>query len=107
MRKYEVDVPENVEMADIQTIQTRIKKHNLLTVALLIPLFAGCALRESSETLGGIDGVSYAGQAEPLSFQEFCDLTAQEGMPDEFRNVTLNFVANQVTVEAGWRQNSG
>ena len=53
-----------------------------------------------SETLGGIDGVSYAGQAEPLSFQEFCDLTAQEGMPDEFRNVTLNFVANQVTVEA-------
>ena len=53
-----------------------------------------------SETLGGIDGVSYAGQAEPLSFQEFCDLTAQEGMPDEFRNVTLNFVASQVTVEA-------
>lgn len=54
MRKYEVDVPENVEMADIQAIQTRIKKHNLLTVALLIPLFAGYALRESSETLGGI-----------------------------------------------------
>ena len=54
MRKYEVVVPENVEMADIQTIQTRIKKHNLLTVALLIPLFAGYALRESSETLGGI-----------------------------------------------------
>ena len=53
-----------------------------------------------SETLGGIDGVSYAGQAEPLSFQEFCDLTAQEGMPDEFRNVTLNFVASQVTVKA-------
>ena len=53
-----------------------------------------------SETLGGIDGVSYAGQAEPLSFQEFCDMTAQEGMPDEFHNVTLNFVANQVTVEA-------
>lgn len=25
MRKYEVDVPENVEMADIQAIQTRIK----------------------------------------------------------------------------------
>ena len=38
MRKYEVDVPENVEMADIQAIQTRVKKHNLLTVALLIPL---------------------------------------------------------------------
>lgn len=54
MRKYEVDVPENVEMADIQAIQTRVKKHNLLTVALLIPLFAGYALRESSETLGGI-----------------------------------------------------
>ena len=54
MRKYEVDVPENVEMADIHAIQTRVKKHNLLTVALLIPLFAGYALRESSETLGGI-----------------------------------------------------
>ena len=54
MRKYEVDVPENVEMADIQAIQTRIKKHNLLTVALLIPMFAGYALRESHETLGGI-----------------------------------------------------
>ena len=54
MRKYEVVVPENVEMADIQAIQTRVKKHNLLTVALLIPLFAGYALRESSETLGGI-----------------------------------------------------
>ena len=54
MQKYEVDVPENVEMADIQAIQTRVKKHNLLTVALLIPLFAGYALRESSETLGGI-----------------------------------------------------
>ena len=54
MRKYEVVVPENVEMADIHAIQTRIKKHNLLTTALLIPLFAGCALRESNETLGGI-----------------------------------------------------
>ena len=53
MRK-QVDVPENVEMADIQAIQTRVKKHNLLTVALLIPLFAGYVLRESSETLGDI-----------------------------------------------------
>lgn len=41
-------------MADIHAIQTRVKKHNLLTVVLLIPLFAGCALRESHETLGGI-----------------------------------------------------
>lgn len=53
MRK-QVLVPENVEMADIHAIQTRVKKHNLLTAALLIPLFAGCALRESHETLGGI-----------------------------------------------------
>lgn len=53
MRK-QVLVPENVEMADIHAIQTRVKKHNLLTVVLLIPLFAGCALRESHETLGGI-----------------------------------------------------
>ncbi len=54
MRKYKVVVPENVEMADIHAIQMRVKKHNLLTVVLLIPLFAGCALRESHETLGGI-----------------------------------------------------
>ena len=54
MRKYEVVVPENVEMADIHAIQARVKKHNLLTVALLIPLFAGYVLRESSETLGDI-----------------------------------------------------
>ena len=55
MRK-QVLVPENVEMADIHAIQTRVKKHNLLTVALLIPLFAGYALyqQESTETLGGI-----------------------------------------------------
>ena len=53
MRK-QVLVPENVEMADIHAIQTRVKKHNLLTVVLLIPLFAGCALRESHEMLGGI-----------------------------------------------------
>ena len=54
MRKYEVLVPENVEMADIQAIQKRVRRHDLLTVALLMPLFAGYALRESSETLGGI-----------------------------------------------------
>lgn len=53
MRK-QVVVPENVTMADIQSIQTRVKKHNLLTTALLIPLFAGCALQESSEMLGGV-----------------------------------------------------
>ena len=49
MRKYEVLVPENVEMADIHAIQTRVKKHNLLTVALLIPLFAGYALRNPAK----------------------------------------------------------
>lgn len=54
MRKYEVVVPENVEMADIQAIQKRVRRHDLLTVALLIPLFAGYALRESSEALGDI-----------------------------------------------------
>ena len=54
--RNQVRVPENVEMADIHAIQTRVKKHNLLTVALLIPLFAGYALyqQESTETLGGI-----------------------------------------------------
>lgn len=56
MRKYEVVVPENVEMADIQAIQKRVRRHDLMGLLPLIPLFIGYALyhQESSETVGGI-----------------------------------------------------
>lgn len=51
-----------------------------------------------SETLGGIDGVSYAGQAEPVSFADFAALAEQEGLPDGFSRITLTFVADGETV---------
>lgn len=54
--KHEVNVPENVEMAEIQAIQKRVKRHNLLSLLPLLPLCVGYALyqQESSETLGGV-----------------------------------------------------
>lgn len=51
-----------------------------------------------SETLGGIDGVSYAGQAEPLSFADFAALTEQEGLPETFRTIRLIFRADGTVV---------
>lgn len=51
-----------------------------------------------SDTLGGIDGVSYAGQAEPLSFGDFAALTEQEGLPEAFRTITLTFRADGVVL---------
>lgn len=39
---------------------------------------------------GGVDGVSYAGAAEPLNCAE---PTVLEGLPDEFRTMTLRFTA--------------
>ena len=56
MRKYEVLVPENVEMAEIQAIQKRIRRHDLLMLLPLLPLRVGYALyqQESSEMLGGV-----------------------------------------------------
>lgn len=56
MRKYEVVVPENVEMVDIQAIQKRVRRHELMGLLMLLPLFAGYALyqQKSSEMLGGI-----------------------------------------------------
>ena len=53
-----------------------------------------------SETLGGIDGVSYAGQAEPVSFADFAALAQEEGLPDDFSCITLTFVADGQTVAA-------
>lgn len=51
-----------------------------------------------SDTLGGIDGVSYAGQAEPLSFEDFAALTGQEGLPEAFRTIVLTFKADGAVV---------
>lgn len=65
-----------------------------------------------SDTLGGIDGVSYAGQAEPLSFADFAALTEQEGLPEAFRTVVLTFradgaVVGTVTVDYGGSFDAG
>lgn len=65
-----------------------------------------------SDTLGGIDGVSYAGQAEPLSFAEFAALTEQEGLPEAFRTIVLTFradgaVVDSVTVDYGGSFDAG
>ena len=51
-----------------------------------------------SETLGGIDGISYAGQAEPVAFADFAALAGQEGLPETFSRITLTFVADGQTV---------
>lgn len=53
-----------------------------------------------SETLGGIDGVSYAGQAEPLSFDDFAALAVEENLPETFSTVTLTFVADGAVVQS-------
>lgn len=51
-----------------------------------------------SDTLGGIDGVSYAGQAEPVSFADFAALAAQENLPETFSTITITFTADGQTV---------
>ncbi len=43
------------------------------------------------ETLGGVDGISYAGSAEPVSYDALC---GRSGVPAEFRTLTLTFVAD-------------
>ena len=49
-----------------------------------------------SDTLAGIDRVSYEGRAEPVSYDE---LLAQDSVPQAFRGFTLTFVADGVTVK--------
>ncbi len=51
-----------------------------------------------SDTLGGIDGVSYADQAEPMAYEDFAVLTREEGWPEAFASVTVTFVADDRTV---------
>lgn len=50
-----------------------------------------------SDTLAGIDRVSYRGEAEPVSYEE---LLAGDGVPQEFRRFTLNFVADGATIRS-------
>ncbi len=45
--------------------------------------------------VGGIDGVSYKGKAEPLSYQEMIKL---KNIPDIFKKITVTFSANGKTV---------
>ena len=49
-----------------------------------------------SPALGGVDGISYAGKAYPLTHADFM---AQPGTPAEFATVTLTFTADGQVVE--------
>ena len=43
------------------------------------------------DTLGGLDGISYAGKAEPVPFEALCALP---GVPETFSQLELTFVAD-------------
>ena len=45
--------------------------------------------------IGGIDGISYAGKAEPISYDEMIKLP---DIPEWFKNITVTFVAKGKTV---------
>ncbi|MBR4394039.1 MAG: hypothetical protein IKT07_08425 [Oscillospiraceae bacterium] len=47
-------------------------------------------------SLGAIDGISYAGKAAPVSYQE---LIARSDIPDEFRTITVTFLADGIIVK--------
>lgn len=48
-----------------------------------------------SDTVAGVDGVSYAVQAEPMAYADFAAL---EGLPEEFLSFRLSFLAGDETV---------
>lgn len=50
-----------------------------------------------SDTLAGVDRVSYAGKAEAVSYEQLCAL---ENCPDQFRSLTVRFVADGETVSS-------
>ena len=50
-----------------------------------------------AEGLGGIDNVSYAGRAEALDYDDFVGL---ENLPDEFKSLTVRFVADGTTIQS-------
>ena len=51
-----------------------------------------------SDTLGGIDGVSYAGAGGAGSFADFAALATQENLPETFSTITISFTADGQTV---------
>lgn len=53
----------------------------------------GCVFVEND--LGGLDGISYAGIAEPVSYSEMMRLP---GVPDWFKKITVTFVSGGNTV---------
>ena len=85
---------------------TLVSCHTLVTIAegsAYLGAVAGDADREgtvsgntfTSESLGALDGISYAGQAEPVDFDALC---STEGVPELFSQLELTFVAEGVTV---------
>lgn len=50
-----------------------------------------------SDILAGVDRVSYAGKAEAVSYEQLCAL---ENCPDQFRSLTVRFVADGETVSS-------
>lgn len=48
------------------------------------------------KTIGAVDGISYAGQAEKMSYDNFLQL---EGLPEQFRRLKLSFTAEGKTVK--------
>ena len=50
----------------------------------------------TSERLGALDGISYAGRAEPVDFDTLC---TTPGVPEAFSQLELTFVADGVVVE--------
>ena len=49
----------------------------------------------TSESLGALDGINYAGRAEPVTFDALC---STEGVPELFSQLELTFAADGVTV---------
>lgn len=49
-----------------------------------------------SESLQGIDSISYQGKAEPISYEE---LKRLPGIPDEFTNLKISFIADGTVVK--------
>lgn len=49
-----------------------------------------------SQILGGIDGISYMGKAEPI---EYTELQTKENLPEVFKQFTITFVADDKEIE--------
>ena len=59
-------------------------------------LLSGNLFTSADGSLAGVDGVSYAGKAEPVSFDALC---ASQSVPEAFARMELTFTADGKTVE--------